>query len=603
MKTQLQFLFATLLLLMFSNSIFSQSELPKNPEFTSDFKVIAALNAANEVPTNPSTGIGFATVSFTDSFKTANVQVILNNLTAPITGAHIHLGKSGTTGGVIFNLGDKLLNNKINKSFPISKAQLKNMIDGDYYVNVHTTAYTGGEIRGQLQVDAPESFMVVANGANEVPANESPAKALAAINYYKVSNKIEIKILATDLSGPITGIHFHKGAVGTTGDVVQNLITFLSGKSANGRFNAGNYVEDLRNGGLYLNIHTAMFSGGEVRGQIVKKPGLSFDGWSNGLQENPAINTRAKGLFTGYVNATLDSVFINAITDSLSGAITNAHFHTAALGINGGVAIGLGSTVVGKTFGGTAGFPLSGAQLFNLLRGGLYVNTHTAANSGGEIRGQVYRTAAEGFSFDLCQEQEVNRPLNNPKSIGQAYFSYNRELNDAYLAVYATNLSSALTGAHIHNGAKEMTGPVVLDFGSKFTNSFASFNLDSTFTSALYNIIKLGNGYVNVHTTNNAGGEIRGQIEKTSTCQVILPTKELDSKENLHIYPNPANDIINVVSSNEGSDESYNVIDITGQIVLKSSGKKINISGLKAGMYTLVPSNAERKGSATFVKY
>jgi hypothetical protein len=603
MKTNLQILFTAFLLMISNASIFSQNDVPKNPDFSADFKVIAALNGANEVPANPSTGIGFATVSFTDSFKTANIQVLLNNLTAPITAAHIHLGKAGTNGSVVFNLGDKLLNNKINKSFAITKAQLKNMIDGDYYVNVHSSAYTGGEIRGQLQVDAPESFMVVASGANEVPANESPAKALAAINYYKVSNKIEIKVLATDLSGPITGIHFHKGAVGANGGVVQNLITYLSGKSANGRFDAGTYVEDLRNGGLYLNIHTAMFSGGEIRGQIVKKPGLSFDGWSNGLQENPAINTTAKGLFTGYVNATLDSVFINAITDSLSGAITNAHFHTAALGTNGGVAINLGPTIVGKTFGGTNGFPLTGTQLFNLLRGSLYVNAHTAANTGGEIRGQVYRTAAEGYSFDLCQEQEVNKPLNNPKSIGQAYFSYNRELNDAYLAVYATNLSSAFTGAHIHNGPKEMNGPVVLNFTSRFSNGTAAFNLDTTFTSALYNLIKLGNGYVNVHTTNNAGGEIRGQIEKTSTCQVILPTKELESRENLHIYPNPANDVINVVSSNEGSDESYNVIDITGQIVLKSSGKKINISGLKAGLYTLVPSNTERRGSATFVKY
>jgi hypothetical protein len=603
MKTRLHLFFTFLFFVILCNDIFSQNDLPKNPDFSADFVINAALNAANEVPTNSSPGIGFATVTFTDSFKTANIQVILNNLSANITSAHIHLGKAGTNGSVVFNLGDKLLNNKINKSFAVTKSQLKSMIDGDYYVNVHTSANPAGEIRGQLQVDAPESFIVLANGSSEVPANASTGKALAAINYYKSSNKIEMKMLATELSGPITAIHFHKGAVGVNGGVVQNLISFLTGTSINGRFDAGTYVDDLRNGGLYLNIHSAMFSGGEIRGQIVKKSGLSFDGWANGLQENPAINSTAKGLFVGSINSTLDSVFISAITDGLSGPIANAHFHTGVLGTNGGVAIGLGSTVVGKTFGGNSGFPINGIQLFNLLKGSMYVNVHTAANAGGEIRGQVYRTAAEGFSFDLCQEQEVSRPLNNPNSIGQGYFSYNRELNDAYLVVNTTNMSSALTGAHIHNGAKGANGSVVLNFLSKMTNGSAAFNLDTTFTSALYNIIKLGNGYVNVHTTNNAGGEIRGQIEKVSTCQVILPTKELGVKESLRVYPNPANNEVTVSSSYNGIDEAYDIIDMTGKIVLKSNSKTINISTLKSGIYAIKSSSIERKESSVFVKH
>ena len=70
----------------------------------------------------------------------------------------------------------------------------------------------------------------------------------------------------------------------------------------------------------------------------------------------------------------------------LSGPATAAHFHgPAAAGANAGVAVPIPNTASGSEGSAT----LTDAQAADLMAGKYYVNVHTAANPGGEIRGQV----------------------------------------------------------------------------------------------------------------------------------------------------------------------------------------------------------------------
>ena len=93
----------------------------------------------------------------------------------------------------------------------------------------------------------------------------------------------------------------------------------------------------------------------------------------------------------GEAHATLDTVTKQLTYDvtfsGLSGPATAAHFHGPAdKGANAGVVVPF-TAPVASPYHGTA--TLTDAQIADLEAGKWYVNVHTAANPGGEIRGQV----------------------------------------------------------------------------------------------------------------------------------------------------------------------------------------------------------------------
>ena len=88
-----------------------------------------------------------------------------------------------------------------------------------------------------------------------------------------------------------------------------------------------------------------------------------------------------------------------------------------------------------------------------------------------------------------------------------------------------TNLSAAPAGAHIHLGPSTGSGPVVVAFSGlptttsgTWTGTFTTADVKPSTTLAVATLddviaqIRAGNGYTNIHTSNNPGGEIRGQI-------------------------------------------------------------------------------------------
>lgn len=103
-----------------------------------------------------------------------------------------------------------------------------------------------------------------------------------------------------------------------------------------------------------------------------------------GDHEVPAIKTSAKG--SGTITVNDDKTVSGSITVSGLNA-TAAHIHEAPAGKNGGVIIPLTKSEYG--FAVPAGAKLTDAQYAAFKKGDLYVNVHTAANPGGEIRAQL----------------------------------------------------------------------------------------------------------------------------------------------------------------------------------------------------------------------
>jgi len=563
-----------------------------DPNFSDDILISARMTGGNEVPAVTTDAIGVATVTFSDDYTMATLNATVSGLSSDFMGAHIHLGFPGENGDVVFNLTDDYFEGRVTSTFPITKDDVALFIDGGYYLNVHSVDNPGGELRGNLKLEAAESFVVQMEGGNEVPTVEGDGLGIAMLHYTSNTNVLEIKVQTTDLTGPITGIHLHMGAEGENGDVVQNLTPSLVGNTVNVKLQAGDYIDALRSGNIYLNVHTEANPAGEIRGNIFPVEGLVFDAWLAGSQEVPAVGNDGFGLAIGTIDSDLSSIVVAVVTDNLSGDITGAHFHNAPLGENGDVVLNLTDFADG-TFIDADDIEIDDTFLSNYLSGDLYVNIHTASFPAGEIRGQVYRIARDGYAYDVCQEQEIPEPVGAGNAAGSGMLAFNRDFDEMHLMVVANELSSEFQGSHIHAAPLGENGDVVFNFTDRWADSGSFFYVTDEFTSELAGIIQAGNTYVNVHTTNNPAGELRGQVVKEPNCPLMTSTFNIGNELiEATIYPNPtATDITLELTGDQAiyNGAQMSITDLNGRVLmnttLNGATTRINTRNFDSGIY------------------
>jgi CHRD domain len=113
-------------------------------------KFKATLDGKSEVPANTSAGTGSADLDYDAASKKLSWKVTYSGLSGPATAAHFHgPAESGKNAGVavaIPNAGSS----PVEGSATLTDAQAADLEAGKYYVNIHTAANPGGEIRGQV---------------------------------------------------------------------------------------------------------------------------------------------------------------------------------------------------------------------------------------------------------------------------------------------------------------------------------------------------------------------------------------------------------------------------------------------------------------------
>lgn len=124
------------------------------------------LDAAQVGPTTPiSSGTGSGYLVYDGTTLSWNIS--FTGLTTGVTAAHIHgPAAPGSNAGVLLNLFPPLggTSGSIVGSGTPSPATLAAMNGGIAYVNIHTTQYTGGEIRGQIIVPEPSTAALLGLG-------------------------------------------------------------------------------------------------------------------------------------------------------------------------------------------------------------------------------------------------------------------------------------------------------------------------------------------------------------------------------------------------------------------------------------------------------
>jgi hypothetical protein len=120
-----------------------------SPVLAETLTLKATLAAATEVPPNDSPATGAVTATFDPATKKLTWQGTYSGLTGPATAGHFHgPADPGKNAGVAVPITAS--SSPFQGSADLTDAQAADLMAGKWYVNIHTEAHKGGEIRGQI---------------------------------------------------------------------------------------------------------------------------------------------------------------------------------------------------------------------------------------------------------------------------------------------------------------------------------------------------------------------------------------------------------------------------------------------------------------------
>lgn len=287
----------------------------------------------------------------------------------------------------------------------------------------------GNPVTGQVTLSA-----ATLTGDQGVPTATTGGSGSATVVLSADQSRIDVTLnIKGTFTSPIGQAHFHIGAVGENGPIILWICTNLGNAPAGipappacptspgtvtrsftaadltpagGVATFAGAVNVLLAGKTYINVHTQTHPGGEIRGQVGT---VQSNAILTGTSEVPMLNTATTGFASMTLNQTQTQLDFNLSTGAFSTLVTQAHIHVGEPGAIGPPILFLCSNLPGKPVGvpacgptptaagvtgtlGAADFIPGGgltsfAEAVNaIISGKTYVNVHTQANPGGEIR-------------------------------------------------------------------------------------------------------------------------------------------------------------------------------------------------------------------------
>ncbi len=343
---------------------------------------VATLSGAEETPAVATTATGTATFELSAD-KTTLTYHLTHNVAAA-SAAHIHLGAGGEKGDVDYPLTP--VSADMTGTITLKSGDADNLEAGKLYVNVHSPTHADGEIRGQLLHVGDKLFVADATGSEEtpppVPASAGSAVAAIILNGAKTSIRYHVTVKGITP----TLAHIHTGLATQAGGVAIPLTPFGSTIDGTATVTPAQ-AADLADGHLYVNVHTAAFPNGEIRGQIMLPGEVLYSAPMTNASEVPPTTPAAAT--TGAAQFILDPAKTKLRYElAFTGfTATLSHIHTGVVGASGAPLYTLMLTGGGTGAKGTQN--VTAADITALDAAGLYANAHSTAFPNGEVRGQI----------------------------------------------------------------------------------------------------------------------------------------------------------------------------------------------------------------------
>jgi hypothetical protein len=131
---------------------------------------IVQLNGSNEVPVVATTGMGTANITYSEQSKTIAYTITwqLGSATATTTGMHFHGAENGsnsTSSPIVIEIPGFTTASSgtlTGTTRVLNTAEISQLLSGKWYVNIHSSDFTSGEIRGNIVLVAAST----GNGGN-----------------------------------------------------------------------------------------------------------------------------------------------------------------------------------------------------------------------------------------------------------------------------------------------------------------------------------------------------------------------------------------------------------------------------------------------------
>jgi hypothetical protein len=208
----------------------------------------------------------------------------VQTITLPAAAAHIHVGATGTAGAIVVPLRAPNDSGAASGCVAASRAIVNRILAnaGNYYVNVHTSDFPGGAVRGQLTGTSEDSLgrtiTVQMNSANECNTSgtcnlgDPDGTGTASIRFRSAAGQVCWLVRVSNILLPTVGQHIHRGGRTSAGPVIIPMAPNpgADGVSRGCATATQALIDEIlaTPANFYVNVHTTDKPAGAVRAPL-----------------------------------------------------------------------------------------------------------------------------------------------------------------------------------------------------------------------------------------------------------------------------------------------------------------------------------------------